>query len=1609
MFLKQLAKNSLEVLEQRIAPATLAPLNEVGFKQGAVGTPLLLSAGEGLTTGNGAGSGNYLLYVEKGQALVFTTDLNGNSAIDFNEITGIAAGDGLRLISFVDIHGDIVTNLRSNTTLSDSDNNPLNDDPNLKGDGRVLLNSSIEGIELRSVRKDDFRINPLTDTNADGEVDDTYIEQRLVLSSYSIFGNVLAGKSFGVVDGGLIIDTAGKQLQSDLFTPEYTNPDLFFDFQPSIGSIKTGTAASGQYFSFGISSGNDIQGRINTFLPAVGQIGGDIVGVRAANPTATFDINSIEAGNGGVGARGGNIQDVQLNGDRAGGYRVIAGDGGTGPTGGDGGAIINFADFGSFTSRVLIQTGDGGQGTTGAGGAGGNATFGRLNLFAGLNVVLGNGGNGFSVGGNGADLSNAIITTPEGAVPAGVNMIGLATDPNNKMGELASDSIGTHIPVDFNKDGAGDFIYTTNNPSQLVVVFGNPAAVATDPFAWGVDEFGNVIYKRVYLDGPSNAEGLVIGDFNGDGNQDIAAASSTDGSFAGVSVFLSQSEDLNDDGKLSATEDLNSNGTNDFIGFESNRQSVVPSLFTDAVGRDALRRAAVNISDLAAGDFNGDGFTDIALVGTFYRFDATLTQVLMVMVADVENGKPTGQFYADFGLDAAPTRPFTRLGGGTGDVLIEATRLSETADHDVVVLVNQSITYNDQSAMEVYEFLDGAVPVGFSLLGQVDTNRNLPQGQNPNISLQAATARDFTILDYTGIDPITNLPDYIPDGIADLAILTESPQGFIIGMAGDGDGGFTVTTNQVRDDPATPAVNEESQNSGIFFGDRGDQNNGGFGLQTDLVGIRVTDKNEDGDYDEVAILQYGYNGNVIVVHELAFEGGSPNNQGAASPSTFASRFAGDQIRSIIAFDTVIPTVADRTQLPAGTGLKTLVGGIQPILDEGRRLGVDFPELPGLPIPLSENGIRITAGSGGDALVGKGGTGGFIGGGLKLTATATPQGVISADLVGAVSITLPDNDSYRGLIIFTAGQGGNGFSTGGNGGNVTGVSMRYAADHDGTFHTRAMLVGGDGGFGVSGSGGAGGSLTNNSIQSGQFFNAGNGGRGATGGNGGSIIGNGQQNFFDSEYAFITLETGVGGQGVKRGGDGGNVTNFAPRFIGFFGSTGGEYIINAGDGGTAVAGPGGRGGSVINSGPLNGINKLAGEIAVRAGDGGLGVIGGAGGSITKFTNTPSQADNPTILTFIAGNGGAGVSGVGGAGGDLSGITSPSTGLGTSVTGYGFNRFIAGEGGQSAGSKGGAGGSISTLQVSSSTGAVAVVGGAGGRGLSAGGTGGSVTGNSVNAGGTVEGKVLVIAGAGGDAHAFIPNPLDPAPNQAQKAFGGRIGIGGNGGNITGFTQETGIAVRVDLIAGNGGSTVNYGTVADPKSFVGKGGSIINTTVAGNIGNIAFDVPILAYNDTDGDGQLDRSIAEFVREALRIAPEEVLLNPPPLLNDDLGNVGIIVGAAGRIKTVEVSPGVFDSLPATFAVNGSLTGLSARNLMSAVAGDVNRIAAIQIASGLKIGSGTGANFTPGIVGADKEGGPYRDANGDILQEPVLDGGLIDGALVARRITDPLAGRVFIR
>lgn len=1604
---KKFAKNSLEVLEQRIAPAGI--LNEAGFKQAAAGANLV-HAGQGLTTGNGAGSGQYLLFVESGSAMVFITDINNNSIIDPNEITGIAAGDGLSLISFVDIHGDIVTNLTAGDELSDSDRNPANNAPDIGGDGKLLLNTRIEKIELRSVRASDFAVTAASDLDGDKIVDAEYVDNRLALSNYSIFGNILAGKGFGSTSGGLIIDDTGRNLQAQKFNG-INSVDLYIDSEPSIGSILTGTKAGGSYFSFGISRNTDFTGYLVNFVPPTGQNGGDIIGVKAASTTTTFNINTIESGTGGIGARGGNISGVILNGDSA-GYRVIAGDGGRGPSGGAGGSISDIADLGSVTGFVLIHSGDGGVGSTGAGGAAGTVTLSTMNVAAGLNIELGNGGNGFTSGGNGASIVKGVITTPEGDVPFGQNI----TATQHKPGAIGGSSI-----VDFNGDGYGDYIYTTNDPSQIVVVLGNQEFLDVGLLGGG---------EKVYLHGPRNVTAVTVGDFNDDGHDDLAVASNDAGNAGGVTVFLNQY-----------------NATNtDFVGFELGRYSPLPTLNKVEAAPFTLgwARSSNSIYSIAAGDFDGDGHTDIAAIATYTDAGVQLpeSQLLIVMKNDVEGGKATGRFFGEFGIKGAGNPQIPRViipddgaSDGTGNVIVKASVAKIGDAFDTMYVARTTGAGGAAKSIYTYQLGPGiASPArtGTFALGQVDTNRNLPQGTNNNIGLTDAFSKDFAILDF-GTTPNAGIPG-APDGVADLAVLVGGPAGFVVTLLGNP----ALPTSGLL--PAASNPNAGGQNSGIFFGAPAN-GNGGFDVGTSLQQIRATDLDNDGVVDEVIVLNYSGN-QTFSVDGVTITGPDVNN-GLGRLDSEDGFGVVTRDDSVVAFDSYRPTpnglITTWAALVAAPTTDPL--DFQYIVETP--LSVIPPVIPNFFFNftlLVENTINITAGNGGDALVGKGGTGGSIGGGLN-----------------SLSITLPQNPAFAATLAFTGGDGGDGFSTGGAGGKVSGLNVRYITGTT-VLYASVSLFAGDGGFGVAGAGGAGGSLSANSIESGERFVAGNGGRGSVGGAGGSVIGNGVKNLFDTSDTSVEAHAGFGGAGVKRGGDGGSVTNFRGEFITPIGSSRGTIYYTGGDGGNAAAGPGGKGGGVINSSPIEGVNAMGGEIYLQGGNGGTGTVGGGGGSITNFKHNPSIADNPPIVTFIGGNGGAGTSGNGGAGGSITDVSTPSVGVQDAqqrfVSGFLFDRVIAGSGGASGGAAGGAGGSITRTNVSSSDGSIVFIAGAGGRGLSSGGAGGSIVSSATTIGQDSQAKVLVVAGAGGDAFAFLTNPLDNPATHPQKPYGGKVGKGGLGGSITGFTQDISVQAKVDLIAGNGGGTVNYGTITS-KAFVGKGGSISNVKIAGNIGSghaenmtdvaivgnpalpapnltelgLRANVPIKSYTDLDGNGVDDVTMDAFIQDNFRFKPTDAFV--PFTLTDSLGNVGAIVGAAGRIKLAETSPGIYTSQPAKEGENGNFTNVSARNLLSAVAGSVNQIAAIQSITGLKIGAGTGANFTPGVVGSDKDPTrlpfvqppnplavldptpgsvfDYLDVNGQGNLEAQLDGRLIDGAVVARSISGFVDGRVFLR
>lgn len=1645
----------LEELEPRIAPAGLAAIK---YDAVTLGNPQIVEAGQGLATA--AGGGAYLLAVEKGAAMVFTTDLNGNGRFDPNEITGIAASDGLRITLFADLNGDMVTNLtkrfdpaaKSNVwVLTDSDLDPSNNNPRIGGDGLVLLNSRIEAITIRSV----------TDVDIPGVEQQKGVTalDRVALSSYSIHGNILAGGGVGVRDGGVTVDTSGISLQVSAFTSTSANYQLS-TILPTIGSIRTGTAAApgplptapdGQFFSFGYQAiGSDsvrgslvVGGHLSPYVPPIGQPGGDIINVSAGviNPeTGTIDsptplrINAILSGDGGIGARGGNIENVLLFGE-SGGLRVVAGNGGDGPTGGAGGAILNLQDFGSTNSVVEIRAGDGGRGFLGQAGAAGAVSFGRFETNGITYIGLGSGGSGFTSSGAGTSLTTAILA------PTDANGTDSSTGVFSSYREIGD--IPMQRMADFNGDGFTDLIYLTTNPDQVIMKFGSAAGITDNsPTLY----FAAPAFAPLTGDGPNTTSGLAIGDFNGDGWLDFAVGSSAENSFEGIRTFLNPGDQFRPNVVPSLTQPkYNGWFTQGFAETAASPQSrAVGQNYIDnylhsplpflnsysAIGD--IQRSGMPLTDMVSGNFDGDlsnryDLGVILQVWKNFRISADRPWTSLLMMS----GAGDGRFFADFNYDPDPnaqtqlrmplyngttTGPRPEItGSGSGifsrghnDIALRATAPAATAPGGLgaEIMVAATLEFNDDRRVQTVQFsnvpsanlvaVQALPPTQFGLVSPRFYEPIIVNGNITGWRTETGTPVDITIAD------IGN------DGVFDILVVNEQDS---ISM---------ITPLNIAPATGLPAP----VNSGIVLnGQRGDNTRVGGTPPDATVGgapnvrqpVEGFPGNVEfrgiiaGDFNTFPNPAFGAPGQppTLTTNFAILSMGSGDIRREFLPLYFPGLLAGASPNGDQWANLVYPGQANLTNFPAATpgpdrvdpelvAFDLFATRVAPAIfgiaqanattnqDDFR--GVQSLGFAGAFVITSNliNGLVLVAGNGGNSYFGSGGVGGSIGLGSIL-----PPAQIGGTPVGSFSILLPSNEYVQpARVTIQAGVGGDGFVNGGRGGGMTGIVVSFSP---GTNATSTGLTAGAGGNALLGNGGGGGSLTQFSIERGFFLQAGAGGSGNFGGAGGNIIGGAGSYGPNTTSRVVIAFGGDGGRGVAAGGAGGGLDALFGTYQLTTGGDAGSLLYVAGRGGSAVSGLGGAGGSIRDSSPAE-RNFNAGPIVLTAGAGGDGQGGGLGGSITNFINIPSAEGSgspPSIVSALAGPGGTGVTRNGGAGGSIVNFEASGDGIDSTVDGQ-FNRLIAGDGGAGFGSLGGAGGGIVNSAATAGSSGTAAAAGSGGAGLTRGGAGGSVNGTTLDStADTYAAKVIVMAGHGGAAYAATPtaagvalrlgNNLEPAENTVilgLRAFGGTNGVGGNGGNIANFTQSSpanpnsgGVNTAVDLVAGSGGGLANYGAVQlFSSNTVGLGGSVTGVLLAGEAGRSAKEVAISTYS------------SDFVDRILRNGWGTQL-------NDTLGNVGVVAGAAGTVKNGLAGDGA--------AKNGSVTDLAARSIMSIVAGSVDRIAAVKTLSGISISTG--------ILGAWKvnpiehPNSPlYFNADGAIVSSPVLGGRLMDGAIVTQ-------------
>lgn len=513
-----------------------------------------------------------------------------------------------------------------------------------------------------------------------------------------------------------------------------------------------------------------------------------------------------------------------------------------------------------------------------------------------------------------------------------------------------------------------------------------------------------------------------------------------------------------------------------------------------------------------------------------------------------------------------------------------------------------------------------------------------------------------------------------------------------------------------------------------------------------------------------------------------WSGGAPGvGQALLNPFSPAAGAAGGNISAVS-----VGVLADNAALVAKGAV--IAGG-------GGAGGVGG-SINGLTVVSDPDGFLVQAGNGGDG----------------------PRGGKGGDVRNLLVNSVLDVNAQVDLIDVRAGHGGTALAagqSGGAGGAVVGLSIGYNP--------------------------VGRNLVETPLGDAVQISAGNGGIGDIGGAGGAITTVKVALDTNSLGPEFVAQAGDGGNGTRRDGSGGGITNLTARNFNLAGLNDDAIALSAGNGGSGGGGSGA-------GGAINQATIFASEVQLSGGTGSSGPVGGRGGGVSNVVlDVLPNFDWIRVLQINAGDGGSGVSGAGGAGGAIAGITAKSVNL------LGLPSTIqSGDGGTSVTGRGGAAGGISGVKIAETLpdpapATLNFISGNGGDGGAGGGAGGTLasltfqgfaTSALMRAGGGGDATILGSGGAGGGVSSAALQVLGGAPAQPGQILAGSggdaAGSGGRGGVGGRITSATLIyAGDAQIIAGQGGSDGATGTSA---SAVGAGGSVSRAVLQALAGDAAL-----------------------------------------------------------------------------------------------------------------------------------------------------------------------------
>jgi len=292
---------------------------------------------------------------------------------------------------------------------------------------------------------------------------------------------------------------------------------------------------------------------------------------------------------------------------------------------------------------------------------------------------------------------------------------------------------------DFNGDGKLDAVTPTTNGVTVLLNNGNGTLAPPTTFATG-----------------GSAESVVVGDFNGDGKLDLVTGNYSSAAGSTTSILLGNGDgtfqparNLASGAGIAEVGDFNHDGKLDIVTTPEIDNGSISVLLGNGDGtfQSPLRYAAgPSPYAVAVGDFNGDGFPDLAVAN---NPGSGATSTVSVLLNAADWSAPQASSFAVSGFPSPTTAGtagnFTvtvKYADGTTDVNYNGTVLFSSSDPQAVLPGAYTFTAADAGT---HTFTATLKTAGTQSITATDLTTGLVSGTDAGITVNPAAASSLSV------------------------------------------------------------------------------------------------------------------------------------------------------------------------------------------------------------------------------------------------------------------------------------------------------------------------------------------------------------------------------------------------------------------------------------------------------------------------------------------------------------------------------------------------------------------------------------------------------------------------------------------------------------------------------------------------------------------------------------------------------------------------------------------------------------------------------------------------------------------------------------------------